>query len=66
MKEIFIKPILLCFFLIVSNCILAQKKVTIEGQTAENKKVRTADVNSFFLKIASINEASRGKKKGQI
>ena len=30
----------------------------------ENKKVRTADVNPFFLKIASINEASRGKKKG--
>ncbi len=30
----------------------------------ENKKVRTADVNPFFLKIASINAASRGKKKG--
>jgi site-specific DNA recombinase len=30
----------------------------------ENKKVRTADVNPFFLKIASVNAASRGKKKG--
>ena len=30
----------------------------------ENKKVRTADINPFFLKIASVNEASRGKKKG--
>jgi site-specific DNA recombinase len=30
----------------------------------ENKKVRTADVNPFFLKIASINAVSRGKKKG--
>ncbi len=30
----------------------------------ENKKVRTADINPFFLKIASINAASRGKKKG--
>lgn len=30
----------------------------------ENKKVRTADVNPLFLKIASIDEGSRGKKKG--
>ena len=32
----------------------------------ENKKVRTADVNPLFLKIASIYGGSRGKKKGQI
>ncbi len=25
-------------------------------------KVRTADINSFFLKISSLNRASRGKK----
>ena len=30
----------------------------------ENKKVRTADVNPLFLKIASIDGGSRGKKKG--
>ena len=29
----------------------------------ENKKVRTADVNPILLKIASVNGASRGKKK---
>jgi hypothetical protein len=29
----------------------------------ENKKVRTADVNPILLKIASVNVASRGKKK---
>ena len=49
MKGNFIKPILLCFFFIVSNCILAQKKVTIEGQTwmSENlnvKKFRNGDI----------------------
>ena len=30
----------------------------------ENKKVRTADINPLFLKIASINSASQGIKKG--
>ena len=29
----------------------------------ENKKVRTADMNPILMKIASINGASRGKKK---
>ncbi|MGO4819212.1 recombinase family protein [Flavobacterium sp. W22_SRS_FP1] len=29
----------------------------------ENKKVRTADMNPYLIKIASINGASRGKKK---
>jgi site-specific DNA recombinase len=29
----------------------------------ENKKVRTADLNPILLKIASVNGASRGKKK---
>ena len=32
----------------------------------ENKKVRTADINPLFLKIATIGGGSRGKKKGQI
>ncbi|MFD0778360.1 hypothetical protein ACFQZF_07680 [Flavobacterium myungsuense] len=32
----------------------------------DNKKVRTADLNPLFLRIASINELSQRIKKGQI